>query len=408
MTANRLISNLFVGLILLIVQSWAMAQQSGQSGSKGGGNTTPGKTTNLPKTGPQINAPRPSRQTIFITGTVVQEDGAPLPMGVVIERSCNNRVKRETTVDPAGHFSFRVGGDGPIVSDVLPDASDDDGMGNLGSFGNRRSMQPAPSGMGSSPSPSNLMGCEVRARLDGYRSSTVILQGFDAMGQIDVGTIVLYPIAKVPGTLVSATNLQAPKPAQKAMERAEKALHKKHIEEAEKQLKSAIELYPKYASAWFTLGQIYQQQQRLEDAHAAYQNAVTIDANYVSPYIQLAGLAGMEHKWQEVADITDHALSLDPIDFPIGYFLNSVANYNLGKLDAAERSARKAQRLDGLHRIPQVHLVMADILERKQDVTGSIEQLQAYLKFAPKAANADQIRSRLQDLQQTSSARVNK
>ncbi len=401
-----------VGLVALSLVPWALAQQSGQKGSTGSrtspsGNT--GNTTNLPPT-KQPNTPpgRPQRQTLFITGTVVQEDGTPPPFGAVIERMCNARIKREATVDPNGGFSFQVGGDYPTINDVMPDASDDSFGGGMGSFGNNRTMPSASSGMNTGPSFPNLMGCELRARLDGYRSSSVILQGFDNSGQIDVGTLVLSPMSRVSGTLVSASDLQAPKQAKKALERAHKALQKNQVGQAEKDLKSALEAYPKYAMAWFDLGRLYQQQQRVQDARAAFQQALAIDGNFVSPYIQLAELAGTERKWQEVAKLTDQALALDPLDFPKGYFYNSVAYYNLGNLDNAEKSAKKAARLDGLHRLPQVNLLMADILQKKQDVAGSIAQLQLYLKFAPNATNAGQIRTRIEELQKSSAALATK
>jgi hypothetical protein len=74
----------------------------------------------------------------------------------------------------------------------------------------------------------------------------------------------------------------------------------------------------------------------------------------------------------------------------------------LNEMDAAESSARKTQRLDGQHRFPQVHLILADIFQSKHDIAGTVEQLQSYLKFAPEASNAEKIRSRLQELESSS------
>ncbi len=71
------------------------------------------------------------------------------------------------------------------------------------------------------------MGCEVRARLAGYRSTPVMFDSGSSVGQIDVGTIVLYPLSKVRGTTVSATDMAAPKPARKAFERFERHLPEK-------------------------------------------------------------------------------------------------------------------------------------------------------------------------------------
>jgi len=215
--------------------------------------------------------------------------------------------------------------------------------------------------------------------------------------QVDVGTIVLYPIARMQGSTVSATSLQAPKRVQKALKRAQEAFKKKEVEEAEKHLKAAVESYPKYAEAWFFLGRVYEQQQCNQEARSAYRKAVEADPMYVDPYIRLARLAGLEQKWQEVANFTDRALELDTLDSPVGYFLNALAYYSLDSLDVAERSARKAQVLDARHWIPQIHLLLANILSRKRDIVGSTDEMRNYLKFAPAAADADEVRARLQE-----------
>ncbi len=372
----------------------------GSTGSGGttGNTSTPGRTTQTPTpTQPGLN-PNQGRQRQpmpFISGEVVMEDGSDLPMGVVIERICNGRKIKESHVSSNGHFSFQIGAN---ISMVM-DASDSGwgGIGVPGSPGAQALGSSSSSGMGF---PSELAGCELRADLVGYRSSAILLTGSLLMGRVvDVGTIVLHPIAKVQGTTVSMTSLQAPKNAKKSMDRAKKALRKQKLDEAEKNLKAAVDTYPAYADAWFALGQIYQKQSRTEDARAAYSNARDADSNFVLPYVELARLAVMDRNWQEAADLTDHAIALNPLDIPDGFFLNSLANFNLRHFDVAERSARKAQRLDSLHRLPVGHLILASILGQRQDYAGEVEQLQDYLKYAPQASNAAQVRARLEELE---------
>ena len=250
--------------------------------------------------------------------------------------------------------------------------------------------------------PAALMGCEIRANLAGYRSSRVTLNGTHTMGQIDAGTILLVPIEKMRGTLVSATDLAAPKSAKKSLERAQNAFRKNKMDEAEKHLKTALESYPSYAAAWAGLGQVYEAARRAPEARKAYESAIAADDRYVHPYIALARLATIEQKWQEAADLTDRALQLDPVDFPEGYFFNSVAHYHLNNFDAAERSARRAQRLDPQHSIPQSYIVMANILEQRKDAAGAAEQLRAYLMIAPQSPYAPQARTRLVRLEELS------
>jgi tetratricopeptide (TPR) repeat protein len=392
---------LLPGLVLAILFPCAMAQQSKPPTTGGGTGTSPGNATKSTPVNPQPTTPAPQRsnlQSLFISGTVVMEDGTAPPTGAVIEKVCGGSIKKEAYVSTTGYFGFQIGGLSNNFN-VIPEASDDS-FGRGDSFGGRISQPGFSSSSGLTPT-AGLMGCELRAQLAGYRSSVIMLDGFNPIGQLDVGTIVLYANERVQGTTISVTDMRAPKEAKKAMDRAAKALKNKKLEDAEKDLKSAVGVYPEYASAWFQLGQVYQIEKRFEEARGAYDRSITADGKYVNPYIQLARLAGMEQKWQEVADITDRAMTLDPLDFPEGYYFNSVAYLSLNKMDVAERSARKAFRLDSQHRYPRVHLILAEILRRRQDVSGSIEQLQAYLKFAPQASDADKVRSMIADLQKT-------
>jgi tetratricopeptide (TPR) repeat protein len=327
--------------------------------------------------------------SIYMFGTVVMGDGNTLPTGVVIQRSCGGRRTKEANVSSNGSFGFQLGAN----NNVIPDAGST-GPGIQWDYPMTRSSITWNLSQA-------VNGCELAALAGGYRSSTILMSSAISQepGYINVGTIFLYPAEKVQGTLVSVTNLAAPGGAKKALARAETAIRKNKIDEAEKQLREALALYPNYAAAWLRLGQLYEQSRRVDDARNALMKAMQADVHYMGPYIELARLAAMESRWQEAADLSGHALELDPIDFPEGYYFNAVANYNLNNLDAAETSARRLERIDSMHQIPQTYLVLANILDRKKDFAGEVEELQNYLKCAPQAANAGAVRSRLQNVE---------
>jgi tetratricopeptide (TPR) repeat protein len=405
-------------VVALFFLPWAMAQQSGKgggstgNGADKGGNGGPAR----PDTGrPPVYMPQPdlrvpeqsSSELIFISGTVMQEDGTPPPFGAFIERDCGGSITKEAAVEVNGHFGFQVGDRNRFAS-LFPDASDgieqdpydqEQTIRGLGESGFPRGRQ-------TTSLSSRLMGCELRAKLQGYRSTAVRLDSGLVTGHNEVGTIVVYPIERVKGTSVSLTSLLAPKSAKRSMERAKKAFQKKKYGESESFLRAATGAYPRYVEAWFALGQLLQQQQRNDEARAAYAKAVEADKLYVGPYIRLAQLSLIEGKWQEAADLTDQALALDPITFPEGYYFNALAYYNLSKLDLAERSARQEQRLDSKHQFPRVHLILANILARRRDTAGSIKEMQNYLKVAPNASDADYVRSRVQEKEKLSKAAV--
>src|SRR5262249_947386 len=105
-------------------------------------------------------------------------------------------------------------------------------------------------------------GCELRALLTGFRSSSVVLHILpDDFGEVQVGTIVLTRLDNAEGSRVSLTSLAAPKEARQAYEKGKKAAAEKRLDEAVEALNRAVQLYPKYSLAWYLLGEIHRAQQ---------------------------------------------------------------------------------------------------------------------------------------------------
>lgn len=384
-----------------------------KGGTSGGGRTstptTPSRTPTTPtnpNTLPDYNRQSPFpeyRQSIFLSGKVVMNDGAPPPEPVVIERVCNGVPRAEGYTDLKGRFSFQLG-----QNRVLQDASVssiDDRANRLDRLpGSPQDTGAANRGMPGTVSSRELMGCELRASLPGFRSDLVNLTTRRMFDNPDVGTIVLHRLSSVEGTTISATSLSAPKDARKAYEKGLGAAKKDKLPEAQTAFEKAVGIYPQYASAWYELGMTYERQKNTPQAKDAYQKAVGIDSRYVNPYLRLSALAASEGKWQDVADTTNRVLRMNGADFPQAYYFNAVANYNLGNLDAAEKSAREARKLDVQHRYPRIEQVLGAILAGKHDYSGAAEQMKAYLRLNPEASDADQVRKQLQQLEKSLTA----
>jgi tetratricopeptide (TPR) repeat protein len=335
---------------------------------------------------------------IFMSGNVVRDDGTAPPYGAVIELDCGGSVTREAIVGLNGRFSFQIGGDNRF-GQVFPDASQSmDSYPNEMDSIDRSNSGPGFSG-GRMQRYKRVIGCELRAQLSGYRSTSLYIKEQPMTGPNELGTIVVYSRDRVLGNMVSLTNLLAPKAAKKSLERGQKAVSKDRFSEAEEHFRSAIQEYPKYAEAWFDLGLIYERQERLDKANEAYSEAVKADELYVRPYIRLAYLAYDRKNWQEAADLTEKALALDPVTLVESYFVSALAHLNIGELDLAEKRARQGQRMDFSKRFPQFYLILANVFILRQDASGSVRELRSYLKAAPNASNASLVRSRLQKLE---------
>ncbi len=358
-------------------------------------NTTPGQNPNSPF--PDTNRP------IFISGKVVLDDGTPPAEPVTIERICNGNGRAQGYTDSKGRFQIQLG----QTQGILQDASASGGGygpgmpgGGGGMNGNRSATgMGGMNGSGGGMGERDMMGCEIRANLAGFRSDSVNLGSRRVFDNPDIGTIVLHRLANVEGVSISVVSLQAPKDAKKAFDKGRDYLKKSKDTEAEKEFEKAVGIYPKYSTAWFELGKLKEKNNDMEGARKAYGQALAADPKYLNPYRQLASISVKEQNWKDTADTTSRLIKLDPVDFPDAYFYNAVANYYLKNWDEAEKSAREAQKLDSGNHMPKSNQLLGAILAEKQDYSGAAAQIKKYLTFLPEGQEADNAKKQLADLE---------
>jgi Tfp pilus assembly protein PilF len=367
--------------IIGLLGSAATAQRGGSTSSAG----TPSRSTPSTRT---PGTPDMSSRPIFVSGKVMLQGGGSLPEPVPIERVCNGTVRREGYADTKGQFEFQLG-----MNLTFQDASENDNrmtpasQSRSGSNANLRAL--------------DLNGCELRAVLAGYQSSVVILRvtGGDAW-QYEVGTIFLQRIGNAPGTTISVTSMAAPKDAMRAFEKAQKLKAEKPAE-AEKELNKAVKIYPQFAAAWTQLGDLHRERKQFDAARSEYAQAIVADPQFVNPSYGLAMIAAQEKKWDDAVRFTDQVIKLNSAAYPVVYFLNAAANYNLKKFEPAEESARKFKTLDTQHSHPDVCLLLSYVLSAKQDYAGAAREIREYLAIAPNSPDAESLKNdakRFEDL----------
>ena len=368
--------------------------------------TTTTPTTSTPSTTTPSSIPNMSRP-MYVSGRVLTEEGTPPPSSVTIVRVCNGVSRAMGYTDTKGNFSFDLnhadnafqdasnpGTIGASSDPTSTRASLDDPMASM-----RGSSSMSSGGLGGGGNSSVLMGCELRAQLNGYRSNAVQLAQRRSMDDPDVGTIFLHRMGQDEGSMVSMTSMMAPKDAKKAFEKGLDALKKKKTEDAQKEFEKAVTAYPKYADAWYRLGALQLSQKNTEAARDSFGKAIAADPKLVTPYVELAILDARDGKWKETAQSTGKAIRLDPIDFPVAFYFDAVANYNLQNFEAAEKSARQLQKLDTQHKYPMADRILASVLADKKDYSGAAQQMRDYLKFAGTAKDADEVRGQLQQIE---------
>ncbi|HXN45704.1 MAG TPA: tetratricopeptide repeat protein [Bryobacteraceae bacterium] len=225
--------------------------------------------------------------------------------------------------------------------------------------------------------------CPIDIRLEGYRPTIATLRQ-DAV-------IVLKRLGAGQGSSISMTSLQAPPAAKKSYESGVAAMMKKKWDVAQQELARAVAVYPPYAPAWSELGDALAEQSKPDEARDAWEHAVEADPKYLKPYQQLAKQALDEGRNQDALRIADQGVALNPVEFPGIYYYDAVANYNLKNLDAAEKLALKAIRLDFPREIPLAESLLGSVLAAKGDRAGAIEHLRRYLELSPKASDAAEV-----------------
>jgi cytochrome c-type biogenesis protein CcmH/NrfG len=347
--------------------------------------TSPVSSSNPPAT------PGPAPTGAVVSGRFTLEDGSPPPERVRVELTCNSIARPQGWTDSKGNFSVQLGVNN---SDELADLSyaksiEGPLLGMAAAVGGPPPMDVIPR---------DLSGCELSGVLPGYRSRVVLLTGHRRLDSPDVGTIIMRRLANVEGLTTSATTAMAPPAARKALEKATEAFKKRHPDAALKELKKAVEIYPRYALAWFDLGRVYESEKLFKEAADAYRHSVNADDRYLYPYERLCILTARQEQWPQVLELTNRVIRLDPYDFPRAYYFSAIANLNLNDLDAAEKSAQEAVTLD-LPANPRAGYVLGVILARKQNFTAALDLLRAYLKAAPKSIDVEMVKRQVAELE---------
>jgi tetratricopeptide (TPR) repeat protein len=267
-----------------------------------------------------------------------------------------------------------------------------------------------PAGMAGTPRGSGLsglspnsdhryMGCDLQAKLSGFRSQSVNLTNRRPMEDPNIGTILLHRLGKEEGRTVSMSSLAAPKDAKKAYDKGMDLLKKKKLADAQDSFEKAVETYPDYSVAWYELGRLRASQDQADIARGSFEQAIKSDPKFVLPYMSLAILELQAKRWQQLADVTEKVIKLDPFDYPQAYFFNSVANFNTRNLEEAEKSGLNAERLDTRNEFPQVHHLLGMILADRKDWAGAEKRFRDYLRLAPTGSDAALVRTQLSQVE---------
>ncbi len=342
--------------------------------------TSPVSTTTLSGSGssPQVST------GMYLSGKVTVQDGGELPLNVVIERVCGSNRRALGYADKKGVFNVKVSGHS-LASMV--DASED----QRGALGKPPSAAREQGG-------TDLLGCVLQASSSGFRSGTIDIGSQRLLDNPNVGTLILSRLGGASGGVVSETMLTAPKSAVKAYDRGMEALRKDDVPSAIKDFQKAVDLHPRFASAWYELGHFYMDVNASE-AQIDLTKALNADPKFVMPYVDLAILAYRQRNWDGTIDISNRGIRLDANSFPQLYYFNAAAQFNKRNLEQAEKRARDTMRVDVDHTLPKAQQLLSYVLAAQGDFTGAVDQMRAYIAGGLEPEDAEKARKELAQLE---------
>jgi tetratricopeptide (TPR) repeat protein len=183
-------------------------------------------------------------------------------------------------------------------------------------------------------------------------------------------------------------------------------LYKKGVEQlADKKdegldaLKKAIEILPTYYDALDRLGSEYVLRQKYQEAAPYLIRAIDVNKRSYSSFYAL-GIVGYNLKnWQAAIEALREATTINPQSINAQIFYGMVLRID-GQLEKAEKALLQAKSLSEKNSSPiaELHWQLALLYEKTARYKEAADELERYLKIAPKSANAEQIKKLIGDL----------
>ena len=199
--------------------------------------------------------------------------------------------------------------------------------------------------------------------------------------------------------VLNADFANVPRPAlvhyDKAVEQARKGDHPGAVEE----LKLAIKEYPSFMLAFNELGVQYLKLNQLENADEAFQSALKITPDAFAALINRGIANFMMKRYGEAVPILRKALAKND-QSAVGHYFLGQALANLGLFEDAEKELLASLKL-GNEEMKEAHRILAIIYTSRGAKKQAAGELEAYLKLAPDAPDAEKLKDKIRQLRES-------
>jgi len=204
---------------------------------------------------------------------------------------------------------------------------------------------------------------------------------------------------KAAGTTVSAIDLSVPEPARKEYDSGQHALENRDLDGGIAHLRKAIEIHDQFPQAYTLLGMAYNEQKKWKDAQGSLEKAIQQDPKSVVAYFYLGATLNQEKDYPDAAKALNQGLQINPNapDAPGAHYELAFATFSQGNWKDAEPHAAKAIVMQP--DFPLAHWLMAQIMLKKGDGQGAINEFETYLKQDPNGPAAPSVRTVIPKIQ---------
>ena len=294
-----------------------------------------------------------------ITGMVILSNGQRLQRRISIRLQTMTKGDRLATTDELGNFSFRglVSGEYRIVIDKEEEFEPYSQSVEIRQF---------------QGFPPQLYNLSIRLQLKGRAATKPAVLNAE--------------LANVPKRALVRYN--------NAAEQAKKNDHLGAIE----QLKLAIKEYPAFMLAFNELGVLYLKLNQLENADEAFQGALKITPDAFAPLLNRGIANFLMKRYGEAVPILRKALEKND-QSAVGHYFLGQALANLGLFEAAEKELLASLEF-GKEEVNEAHRLLAIIYASWGAKKQAADQLEAYLKLAPDAPDAEKLKETIRKLRE--------
>ena len=174
-----------------------------------------------------------------------------------------------------------------------------------------------------------------------------------------------------------------------------KSLAKGDKEQATKQLRRAIEIFPTYFLALQQLGLVLVDKGSYEEASAPLKKAIEVNPRATQSHLALGITYVNLERPKEAIEELNVARTLDSRLFRASLYLG-MAQMATGDLDAAGKSLKQALALGGSVQSRAAHLYLASIYNMRKNYRAAIAEMETYLRENPTASNAANIKEAIE------------